>query len=122
MVHPVGLMPANLISPLPVQVIFHLFSHVAPPAIFVVAALPSSFCATLILFRVSPSTHATPSLLPLPLRDSHVTLVPIFFYSHSFFLYQWICSELAAFLFLNVIDNLPLAVFAHWYACLCYWC
>ena len=60
--------------------------------------------------------------LRLPLCDSLIVLLPLFLYSHSCFLYKWICLELAAFLFLHVIENLPLAPVTHWYACLRCWC
>jgi len=57
-------MPAVLMNPLPVRVLFHLFAHVVPPFVPVDVALPSPTYATLVPSRVAPSTHATPSLLP----------------------------------------------------------
>ena len=64
MVHPVYMMPAIMMSPLPVWVLFHLFAHVATPIVLVVVALPSPIYVVPFPFSVSPSTHATPSLFP----------------------------------------------------------
>ena len=56
-------MLAVLMNPLLVRALFHLFAHVAPPAIFVVVVIPSTVFTTLVPFGVAPLAHATPSLL-----------------------------------------------------------
>lgn len=63
MVHPIHLMSVVLMIQLLVQALLHLFTHVAPPTVSDTIALPSLVCTTLVPFRVSPSAHATPSLL-----------------------------------------------------------
>ena len=64
MVQPVFLMPTILMNPILVWVLFHLFVHVVPPAVPIADVLPSPVFATLVPSRISPSAHATPSLLP----------------------------------------------------------
>ena len=64
MVHPIYLMTAVLMNPLPVQALFHLFAYVVPPVAPIVVVLPSPICEALVPSVVSPSAHATPSLFP----------------------------------------------------------
>lgn len=64
-------------------------------------------------------------LIPLPSHDALVTLFPLWLNSHSYLFCKWICSKLAAFLLLHVVDNLPLPFVAHMYAflyCICCCC
>lgn len=132
MVHFVFLMLFVLMSPLPIQVLFHPFSHVSPPIVSFVSMLPSPICAALVPFRVAPSTHETPSLFPpfsislYTFDVSLVSLFPVRVYIHNYSLQKLIYLELVAFLFLHVIDNLPLSLVMHWYVhlyCCCYfWC
>lgn len=51
--------------------------------------------------------------LSLPLCVPLVALFPLFLYFQSYFLQKWVYSKLAAFLFLHVVDNIPLALVAH---------
>jgi len=57
-------MPTILMSLLPIRPQFHLSVQVVHPAIPVLVMLPSPICASHVPSRVSPSTHATPSLFP----------------------------------------------------------
>ena len=63
MVHPFFLMPTVQMNQPLVRVVIRLFAHDSPPTVSTAAALPSLVGATLVLFGVSPLTHATPSLL-----------------------------------------------------------
>ncbi len=83
MVHPVCLMPVVLMNPLPVEVLFHLFSHVVPLAVLVFVVLPSPVCAALVPSGVAPSAHVTPSLFP-----------QLFSYPSSFM--QFACRTIAS--------------------------
>lgn len=60
--HPINLIPAVQKNQLLVWAPLHLSACDVPPVESVVAALPSSVGVALILFIVSPSAHATPSL------------------------------------------------------------
>ena len=63
MVHPILLMPAIQMNQLPVRELLFLSTHLVPPIISTIIVLPSPICASIVVFIVSPSAHATPPLL-----------------------------------------------------------
>jgi len=62
--HSIFLVLATQMSLLHVQEKFHLFVHVEPHVVLVLAMFPSLVCAAPVPFKVAPSIHATPSLFP----------------------------------------------------------
>jgi len=63
MVHPICLMPIVQMNQLLAWAPPCLSVHDVPPSVPAIVALPSPVDATLVISRVSPSSHATPSLL-----------------------------------------------------------
>ena len=63
MVQPVRLMPAIQMNQLLVRVLLRLSTHDAPPVLYAAIVLPSHVGATFFISEVTPSAHATPSLL-----------------------------------------------------------
>lgn len=63
MVHHVHLMPSIQMNQLLLHELFCLSTHVAPLDVYATTVFPSYVCVALVLFRVAPSTHATPPIL-----------------------------------------------------------
>ena len=118
MAHHICFMPTTQIILPPVQAKFHLFVHVVPHNVSVLAVISSPICQLLflleLLHQLMQLLHCFlhPLFFSLPLCSPPIALLPLHIYFQSFLLHKWFSYEIVALLYLCTLDNISLTFVA----------